>query len=130
MATYQSFIGDLNAFAKELGGDKMAVAVGVEAKKLAEAVASSDLGGDPKFSNWKPVLATRFDVVGPQKISFKPTKRSAGPWTVAEKGRNGKRNGKTRGKGTATKAVADIEAAVPKIVSKELAKIVKSSFGG
>lgn len=130
MATYQSFIADLERFRSELNNDGMAVAVGVEAKKIATGEASADLGGDAKFSHWKPPLDTRFDVIGPTTVSFKPTKRSAGPWTVAERGRDGVSNGKTLGKRTATKAVAKIEAAVPKIVDRELSKVVHDIFGG
>lgn len=62
--------------------------LGVAAKKIAADEAASDLGGDTKFSGWKPPLETRFDHVGEGKILFKPTARSAGPWTVAEYGRN------------------------------------------
>lgn len=116
--------------------------VGVDAKKIAAAEASSDLGGDPKFSGWAPTLATRFDHVGDGKILFTPTPRSAGPWTVAEFGRNqaagprmvGPRltktgkvskarqkryNGRTQGKGTATRATDRIDSMVGK-ASREL----------
>ena len=44
-------------------------------------------------------------------------------------GRNSPKNGRTRGYGTATKATAKIEAAVPKIVEKELARIVSKTLG-
>ena len=130
MATYQSFIGDLHKFEKGLQSDSMAVAVGVQAKKIAAATASGDLGGDPKFSGWKPKLDTRFDVIGPTSIVHKPKAKSAGPWTVAQSGRNGPKNGKTKGKGTATKATSKIEAAVPKIVEAELVKLVNKTLGG
>lgn len=129
MATIPSFVSDLNKFAKQIGGEGMAVAVGVEAKKIATATASGDLGGDPKFSGWKPPLLTRFKVVPPTAIVHMPTPKSAGPWTVAEKGRNSPKNGRTHGFGTATKATSKIEAAVPKIVEAELVKVIKQTLG-
>jgi hypothetical protein len=129
MATYQSFIGDLNKFAKELGGNGMAVAVGVEAKKIAAAQVVSDIG-HPRFPNWAAPFTTGFSVVSATAIVHKPNKKSAGAWTVAEKGRNSPKNGKTRGFGTATKATAKIEAMVPKMVDAELTKIVSKTLGG
>jgi hypothetical protein len=125
--------------------------IGVDAKKIAAAEASRDLGGDPAFSGWKPrgdpnaapyPLNTRFDHVGDGKILFTPTPRSAGPWTVAEFGRNqaagprmvGPRltktgkvskarqkryNGRTQGKGTATRTTDRIDSMVGK-ASREL----------
>lgn len=129
MATYQSFIGDLKKFEKALGGEGMAVAVGVEAKKIAAGQVVADIG-HVKFPNWAPVLATGFKVVGSTSIIHKPkNKSSAGPWTVAEKGRNSPKNGKTKGYGTATKATSKIEAAVPKVVQAELKKIVTKTLG-
>lgn len=94
MATFKS----VEAFAREV--DKMdrriaketAKAVTFEqarqAQKIARRAASADLGGDPKFSGWAPRLAT---VVKPTRNSghiLTPTRSSAGPWTVAEQGRN------------------------------------------
>lgn len=68
--------------------DNVSHALGKMAKAQAVAAASADLGGDPKFSGWKPTLDTRYDIIGPGRISFHPSKRSAGPWTVAQEGRN------------------------------------------
>jgi hypothetical protein len=63
--------------------------VGAEAQRLAEREASSDLGGDPKFSGWAPTLDTKFRVVEGGRVGvIYPTRSSAGPWTVAEQGRN------------------------------------------
>lgn len=64
------------------------VKVGKTAQKAAESAASADLGGDPKFSGWKPTLDTKVDHVGEGRILIRPTRSSAGPWTVAERGRN------------------------------------------
>jgi hypothetical protein len=53
----------------------------------ATRAASRDLGGDPKFSGWAPTLDTKSTFSDGATI-FSPTRRSAGPWTVAEDGRN------------------------------------------
>lgn len=58
------------------------------AQKIAEAAASADLGGDPKFSGWKPELVTQVKFTSDGAAVVFPTKASAGPWTVAEVGRN------------------------------------------
>ena len=86
-----SFQRKLNALERELTGPKLKQhmkAIGEAAKEIAEAEASRDLGGDPKFSGWAPELETRYVHVDDGVISFRPTKRSAGPWTVANDGRN------------------------------------------
>lgn len=62
--------------------------VGKKAQDVAEKAASSDLGGDPKFSGWKPTLDTKVVHVGEGRIRIQPTGPSAGPWTVAESGRH------------------------------------------
>lgn len=124
--------------------------LGTEAKKDALQAASADLGGDPKFSGWAPTLETRFDHIGEGAISFHPTGKSAGPWTVAElgrhtasgppspnltkggkakKGKGRKWNGRTAGKHTASKALVKIEAETPKRFEDELKKALSKAFG-
>lgn len=56
-------------------------------QKIAEAEASRDLGGDPKFSGWKPTLDTQVKSLRDAAL-ITPTKTSAGPWTVANDGRH------------------------------------------
>lgn len=126
-----------------------------EAQKIATREASSDLGGDPKFSGWAPKLDTKVKGL-PAGALISPTRSSAGPWTVAEKGRNvgetgrflgpgintrtgltsrtskgnirrrsakaRRWNGITRGKGTASRAVAGFEKAAKKIGEDEVRK--------
>lgn len=61
------------------------------AQKIATAVAAADLGGDPRFSGWRPELETRIKPIrGGKGVGhvLLPTRISAGPWTVAERGRN------------------------------------------
>jgi hypothetical protein len=62
--------------------------LGDDAQKIAEREASADLGGDPKFSGWKPPLDTQVKHLGEGRIQLRPTRSSAGPWTVATVGRN------------------------------------------
>ena len=153
--TFASFAKRLDGFANGLSGPQLkaiATKIGTEAKKDATAAASADLGGDPKFSGWAPTLDTRFDHVGPGVISFHPSKRGAGPWTVAEFGRNStagprmtgprltkkgrvstakqkKWNGRTQGKGTATSALAVIKDETPHRVENLVQKAMKKAFG-
>lgn len=155
--TLGSFGRKVDGFIGELEAEKlraMATKVGVKAKQIATDAASADLGGDPAFSGWRPAtnwLATRFDHLEPGVISFHPTKRAAGPWTVAEFGRNraagprmvGPRltktgkvskarqrryNGQTEGKGTASDALAKIEPMVPEVVDAEVTKAIRKFF--
>jgi hypothetical protein len=155
--TLDSFGRKVDGFISEIEAEKLraiATKVGVKAKEIATAAASADLGGDPAFSGWRPAtnhLATRFDHLSPGVISFHPTARSAGPWTVAEFGRNqaagprmvGPRltktgkvskakqrryNGRTKGKGTASSALAKIEPMVPVVVDVEVTKAIRKFF--
>lgn len=57
-------------------------------QKVATRVASGDLGGDPKFSGWAPTLDTVVKPLASGATLLVPTRFSAGPWTVAELGRN------------------------------------------
>jgi len=150
--TFASFGHRVDVFVNGISGGELKqvmTKLGVAAKGDALSAASADLGGDPKFSGWAPVLETRFDHVGEGRISFHPTGKSAGPWTVAEFGRHQKEgppspnltksgrarkggarkwNGRTQGKGTATKALAKIEAATPDRFEKELQRALHKAF--
>lgn len=153
--TFKSFAARIDKAIASFGGDELKKAMeklGTEAKRDARHAASIDLGGDPKFSGWLGSLDTRFDHAGQGRISFHPTPRSAGKWTVAEYGRNtnagprmtGPRltktgrvskarvkryNGRTAGKGTATEALAIIERETPKRAEHEIEKALKKAFG-
>ena len=145
----------VNNFVKELEGERLkmiADKAGMQAKKIATEAAKADLGGDDKFSGWSGSnLLTRYDHVEPGVISFHPSKRSAGPWTVAEFGRNqaagprmvGPRltktgrvsktkqrryNGRTQGKGTASDALSEIEKQIPRTVDREVVKAIRKFF--
>jgi len=73
---------DLKAKHRQMGVD-MAQKLRPEAYRAAAA----DLGGDPKFSGWRPWLELQ---IKPKAYgaALIPTRSSAGPWTVAERGRN------------------------------------------
>lgn len=67
--------------------------MGVEAQRIADRAASRDLGGDRAFSGWHRGRPMRLDTrLRPLSSSgatlLTPTRSSAGPWTVAEFGRN------------------------------------------
>ena len=149
--SFASFNNKVVRFQKELGDDRLGHEIGKMAKDEAEKAASADLGGDPKFSGWAPKLDTRYDIVGPGRVSFHPFKRSAGPWTVAEFGRNStasprmtgprltqtgrvsrarqKRwNGVTKGKGTATDALNAIDRELPKVAQKQIGRAIRKVF--
>jgi hypothetical protein len=149
--TFASFAKRVDGFQKALGDDAMSHALGKMAKGEATKAASADLGGDPKFSGWKPTLDTRYDIIGPGRISFHPSRMSAGPWTVAEFGRNSaagpklsdssltptgrkrraksrRYNGKTKGKGTASDALAAIDKKAPGVVDAEVGKAIRKFF--
>ena len=81
----------LARFADDLDGEmrrRAAEAVARRWTSIAESEASADLGGDPKFSGWKPPLDTQTRITADNTLIVMPTKTSAGPWTVAEFGRN------------------------------------------
>jgi hypothetical protein len=86
--TFASVGRKVETFRKEMTSDALGHALGKMAKDEATKAASADLGGDPKFSGWNPTLDTRYDILEPGKVLLKPTPRSAGPWTVAQQGRN------------------------------------------
>jgi len=65
----------------------IALSMAKAGQKIARVEASRDLGGDPKFSGWRPRLATVVKRTRDGAV-LTPTRRSAGPWTVAELGRN------------------------------------------
>jgi hypothetical protein len=65
--------------------------MGKEAQKIAAKSASSELGGDRAFSGWRRGSPIPMDTqlrTARDGTLITPTKRSAGPWTVAEIGRN------------------------------------------
>jgi hypothetical protein len=164
-SSFDAYAKDLGALAKDLEQERLqriAKRMADEGAKIAERVASGDLGGDPKFSGWAPRLDTRVKLDRSGAVLM-PTRTGAGPWTVAQRGRNqgnasgfsgpgintrtgrtsrrkdgsvrasGARrprrwNGRTKGKGTADKAVAQMDRELPKIAEKEIRRIITKRF--
>jgi hypothetical protein len=162
--TFASFAAKLDRFANGLRDPELRKVMdqaGKAAQKTAERAASADLGGDPKFSGWAPTLDTKIAHVGEGKVVVHPTRSSAGPWTVAEQGRNqgnaggfagpgvnrrtgltsrtksgklrkvrqaGRRwNGRTAGKGTASKATAAMERETPRIIEDGVRRAIREA---
>lgn len=94
MPTFDSlaaFERELAKFGKELEKVERQRITEEQAKAMqaiATRVASADLGGDPKFSGWAPTLDTQLKTLRGGATLLTPTRSSAGPWTVAEIGRN------------------------------------------
>jgi hypothetical protein len=92
MPTFSSFAAfgqAIDKMEKSIENDRKLWALGMakRAQAIAEAAASADLGGDPKFSGWKPPLSTQLKSIT-DGVAMIPTRSSAGPWTVAERGRH------------------------------------------
>jgi hypothetical protein len=155
--TFASFDRRVAGFQKELGDDAMGHALGKMAKDEATKAADADIG-DASFSGWTmksggPIkLDTAYDIIGPGRILFKPKRQAAGPWTVAEFGRNqaagprmvGPRltktgkvskarqkrwNGRTQGKQTASDELATIDKKVTGVVDKQTKAALRKFFG-
>jgi hypothetical protein len=96
-----SWSADLSKLAKDLEREeaqRITREMGEKAQDIAEAAASADLGGDPRFSGWAPTLDTQIKTRG-DSTWLLPTKQSAGPWTVAQTGRNVGETGRFLGPG-------------------------------
>lgn len=98
MPTWRSFAA-FSAAVAALGSDfndaevrKITRQMGKQAQDIANHAASRDLGGDRAFGGWNrgaPIpLDTRLRDGRNGATILSPTRHSAGPWTVAEFGRN------------------------------------------
>lgn len=109
MPTFQSFTAferELGKLAKDLDDAtkrRITREMGEKAQQIARATASADLGGDPKFSGWAPTLDTQLKAGRDGSTILMPTRSGAGPWTVAEQGRNQGNAGGFSGPGINTK---------------------------
>jgi hypothetical protein len=89
--SFAAFGAEVEKLRKELeGAEKRRITrdMAEQAQKIAERAASGDLGGDPKFSRWKPELDTQIKPTRGNGHLLAPTKTGAGPWTVAQFGRH------------------------------------------
>ncbi len=155
----------LAAYGKELAGlesdltgperKQITRLMGKRGQQIIDKEAAADLGGDRAFSGWRrgnpiPLDTTLRDGRDGTTI-LAPFKRSAGPWTVAEQGRNaafgprftGQRltkrgkvsrarqrryNGRTDAKHTATDAIKVMEKELPKIADKGVKAVTRKRF--
>jgi hypothetical protein len=157
-SSMSAFSADLSKLARELEREearRITREMAEKAQRIATAAASADLGGDPKFSGWAPVLDTQIKSGRDSSHLLTPTRTGAGPWTVAEQGRNrgkvggrlagpslggprsvrgvrrarGRRwNGYTQGKGTASDAVARMERELPPIAERQVRRVIVKRF--
>jgi len=85
-AAYENMVKDLDGPAKR----KITRDMAEQAQKIADRAAGADIGGS--FSGWRrgnPIeLDTQIRNARDNNALLIPTRTSAGPWTVAEKGRN------------------------------------------
>ena len=98
MPVFRSFDELAQGFAsasKELGPQELQRIlrrIGKEAQEIQREEAEKDLGGDNSFSGWnrgKPIaLTTQVRDLQAGVVGVIPTKRTAGPWTVLNDGRN------------------------------------------
>jgi hypothetical protein len=157
MPTFNSmadFGRELEALGRDLTARekyKITDGMGRRAQQIAARAASADLGGDPKFSGWAPTLDTRTRRVDDGAVLLTPTPRAAGPWTVAQYGRNqafgprfvGPRltktgrvsrarqkryNGQTQPKNTADDARDLMEREMPKLAEKGVRAAIRKRF--
>jgi hypothetical protein len=105
MPTFSSlsdFGDELARFQRELERERKRIILrdaAEKAQQLAERAASGDLGGDPKFSGWLPTLDTQIRQKPNGEAWVIPTRAGAGPWTVAQRGRNAGETGRFLGPG-------------------------------
>lgn len=90
-ASFEAFGSEVRKMARDFDNEQKSLVtrnMGEQAQVLAEKAASADLGGDAKFRGWAPELVTQLKPGRDGSTLLTPTRDSAGPWTVAEKGRN------------------------------------------
>ena len=148
---FDRMMGDLTGPEKR----KITRLQGLEAQRIAAKAAAHDLGGDKAFSGWvrgNPIpLDTQLRNVSGGNTMLTPTRRSAGPWTVAESGRNSaagprligprltrtgrvskarrkRYNGRTRGKDTASEAVKEMGVKLPRIADAGVRQVIRKHF--
>jgi hypothetical protein len=86
-----AFGRQIELIGRELDGAakrKITGAMAEHAQKAIAPVVRGDLSGDLKFSGWDPELVTEIKMSRNGAAIIHPTRSSAGPFTVAEVGRN------------------------------------------
>lgn len=94
-SSFEAFGKELDKVAKKLDADgrrKITREMAEAGQKIADKAASADLGADRAFSGWTRAnhitLDTQLKAGANESTLLIPTRSSAGPWTVAEFGRN------------------------------------------
>jgi hypothetical protein len=90
-SSFGAFAAEVGKLAREIDKDaqqRITREMGEKAQEIAKKAASADLGGDAKFSGWVPPLDTQLKPGRNNSTLLTPTRESAGPWTVAQSGRN------------------------------------------
>lgn len=93
LGAYSSQLTKLASALSEKEANRIAKVMGEKAQAIAHAAAVGDLGGDimhtGKGRGWQIPLVTQLRTTREAGIVLlTPTRHSAGPWTVAEQGRN------------------------------------------
>ena len=88
MDAFSRELGKMNAEIERRKRKEITGPMAQEAQKIAAVEVSRDLGGDIKFSGWAPALVTQVKFTSTGAAVVHPTRTSAGPFTVAESGRN------------------------------------------
>jgi hypothetical protein len=90
--TLPEFSKRMTAVSRALSGadaQKVMTAVGAKGIRDARAAVPPDLGGDHRFSGWNVALGVKASPHrGAPGVTVHPDQRGAGPWRVAEQGRN------------------------------------------
>jgi hypothetical protein len=93
VATFTSFAAfgrQLELMQREIDATadrKILLPMAEKAQKIGKTYAAGHVGADLKFSGWAPTLVTEIKVAN-SAVIVHPTRQSAGPWTVSERGRN------------------------------------------
>lgn len=90
-ASMDAFSRELGKMADEVNRKKRKDITGPmaeDAQKIIAAEVAKDVGGDIRFSGWAPYLVTEIKFTSTGAAIVHPTRSSAGPFTVAEIGRN------------------------------------------
>ncbi|MEQ1872970.1 MAG: hypothetical protein ABL953_04520 [Ilumatobacteraceae bacterium] len=142
MNDFASLATKLDRLSAQLTGEaqkELVSAVAFDAKKDAMKEMVVDLGGDKKFSNWKPRLNAGYDFVSDHAVELKG--RPFGPWLVLDQGRSPgskysrkrKREvswSRSKGKHSWSRAVEVMERETPHRVQRELHKQLLRIFTG
>lgn len=153
--TFDAFGREVEKMQREMAqAEKLRITLAManEAREIGYAAVREDLG-DLYFSGWVPWLELRVKPTRTGGHVMTPTRHSAGPWTVAEFGRNqmsgptiressvsrsGRKkkalgryrrwNGQTSGWRTASRALGVMEDKLPKVADDGVRRVMRRHF--